>query len=349
MLNTNDEKQIYLEAKKKVDRYSHDAFFHYMLTRHDNIRKSFCQWMIPDYKLIETTVINGEYYPMYKGGKKLILDILAKDESGHLYNIEMQCYDVTYDEIVRFQLYAYRALNDEMKKGMNYSEVKPLRQMIINNEKAMEGFANYIHHFTMNDNKTGNQLPHSLYEIFLIQPQYLDMEKINIEEFDEFMYLFKNDQVYDKIEVHKNVQEAVMMHEEYLDSRERIAAIEREREEMIIRTRETRIRELETRVKEGQNRLKEGETRLKEGETRLKEGETRLKEGETRLKEGETRLKEGETRLKENLITLSEKLIGPLSQNTKDKIAQLSIEQLNEVIAGVFDITNEKDLLKLIK
>ena len=346
---TDEKEKLYKEITKKVDRYSHDAFFHYLLTRHNDIRKSFCQWMIPDCKLVETTVINGEYYPTYKEGKRLVLDVLAKDENGNMYNMEMQCYDIKQDEIARFQLYAYRALSDEMKKGMSYSEVKPFRQMIINNAKSLEGFSDYIHHFTINDEKTRKQLPYSLYEIYLIQPQYLDMENIEIEEFDEFMYLFKNDRVYDKIEVHKNVQEAIAMHEEYLDSRERIAAIEREREEMIRRSREIRMTKRETSVQERETSVQERETSVQERESSVQERESSVQERESSVQERETEVQKAEDRLKANFIRLCETLIGVLSQTTVDKITLLNIEQVNELMKKVFDIKTEEDLLKLLK
>ena len=321
MISKNEENNIYLEAKKRVDRYGHDGFFHYMMMRHDDIRKSFCQWMIPDCKIVETTVVNGEYYPTHNEGKKLILDILAKDEKGNLYNIEMQCYTIDKKEFVRFQLYAYRVLSDEVKKGISYSEVKPLRQMIINTEKPIEGFCDYIHQFVMCDKKTGKQMPYSLYEIYLVQLHYLDMEKIEIEEFDEFMYLFKNDKVYDKIKVHKNVQEAVTMHEEYLDSRERIAAIEREREEMIRRTREYMYKKAEEEAYT--NGMEKG---MAEG---MEKG---MAQGMAKI-----------------IITSLTQRLGCLSDSLLEDIQNLSSEQLEKLSVHLFDIKTEKDILDFIQ
>lgn len=120
------------KARENVDRYGHDAFFHYLVKKHDGIRLLLCQKMLPDKKIVSTTVENSELHGDYVDGKKYVLDILAKDDEGNFYNIEMQCYDIDKNEMIRFQLYGFRIVDHEARKGENYYEVKPIRQMIIN-------------------------------------------------------------------------------------------------------------------------------------------------------------------------------------------------------------------------
>ncbi len=332
MENMNyEERENYI--RKVVDSYGHDAFFHYLVSKHDAIRLIFCQKMVKEYKIIETTVIKSEYYPSHNQGKKFVLDILAKDDQGHLYNIEMQCYMIDDEEMIRFQLYAHRVLSDEAKKGISNKEVKPLRQMIINTSKPLEGLNQYIHHFVMYDIENEVRLPNSLYEVYLVQLAYLNMEEIKIEAFDELMYLFKNNQAYDKIEVHKNVVEAMTMHEEYMNSAQRLGAIQRERDEMARRMKAEREMREAKKIGRAEGRA-EG---LAEGRA---EGKTEGRiEG---LVQGEIKAKQ------ETIMHLYVKKLGSLSNDIQDKIRELNIEKLDELILSVFDIESEDELKKLV-
>ena len=98
-------------ATEAVDRYGHDAFFHYLVTKHDGIRLTLCQKMIKEYRIVETYVQNSMYYPSFYDGKRYVLDILAKDEQDNLYNIEMQCYTIDEEQLIRFQTYSFRVLS----------------------------------------------------------------------------------------------------------------------------------------------------------------------------------------------------------------------------------------------
>ena len=227
-----DIQYIHDEAERRVNRFSYDGFFHYLIKHHDGIRKTLCQKMIEGHTIVETTVIDGRKEAEFYDNKNLVLDILAKDESGNLYSIEMQCYTINQNEMIRFQLYDFRVITDEAKSGIEYKEVKPLKQMIINASKPIKGLEKYIHHFELYDRKNHVCMPYSLFEVYIIQLAYLNMENINIEEFDELMYLFKNDEAYDKIKVHKNVQEAIQMHAKFNMSEERYEALRKERDEM---------------------------------------------------------------------------------------------------------------------
>ena len=344
-----DYDKYYDEAKRRVDRFSYDGFFHYLLSRHDDIRLLFCQWMIPYQRLVETTLINGEYYPHYKDGKKMVLDITAKDENGNLYNIEMQCYTIEKDDAIRFQLYAYRVLGDEAKRGKSYNDVKPMRQMIINNASPLEGFDNYIHHFVMKDVYSGKSFPYSLYEIYLVQLHYLDMENIDIQEFDEFMYLFKNDSAYDKMNVSKNVQEAIVMHDEYIESKERIAAIEREREEMILRSRELSIKEGEAKNKADEAKNKADEAKNKADEAKNKADEAKNKADEAKNKADEAKIKESHDKIIKIIISYLKIKLGNVSPSIQNEILNSSLEQLEKISLNLADIENEQQLLSLLR
>ncbi len=305
-----DIQYIHDEAERRVNRFSYDGFFHYLVKHHDGIRKTLCQKMIEGHTIVETTVVDGQKEAEFYDSKNLVLDILAKDESGNLYNIEMQCYTINQNEMIRFQLYDFRVIADEAKSGIEYKEVKPLKQMIINASKPIEGLSEYIHHFELYDKQNQVSMPYSLFEVYIIQLAYLEMENINIEEFDELMYLFKNDKAYDKIEVHRNVLEAINMHIKFNMSEERYKALRRERDEM-------------TRAFREQYALEQAE-----------------KEG---MAQGIT---QGIVQTKiEDFVCLYEKKLGTLSQTTKEKVAHLSVESINELMLLVFDIETEEELL----
>ena len=333
--------KIECEVQKKVNRYRHDAFFHFLVKGHDGIRKTLCQKMIVDHTIVETSIVDGERNAEFYDGKNFVLDILAKDEIGNLYNIEMQCYEITYEEMVRFQLYNFRVLSNEVKRGVSYSKVKPLRQMIINVSQPLPELKEYIHRFVLYDKDYGVAMPYSLYEVYIVQLAFLDMDNINIEEFDELMYLFKNDIPYDKIKVHKNVQEAMDMHIKFNMSQEKYEALRRERDEMTRQFREEAARE--RAQKQGYEKgVSEGyEKGMSKGyEKGMSKG---YEDGKVKgMAQG---MAQGMLKSKiEDLMCLYEKKFGSLSQTTKENISKLTIEQVNALILSVFDIETEQQL-----
>lgn len=48
--------------------------------------------------------------------------MLAEDDQGTFNNIEMQCYELTIDSLIRTQLYGSKILRPQLKKGENYNQ-----------------------------------------------------------------------------------------------------------------------------------------------------------------------------------------------------------------------------------
>lgn len=321
----NDEYGILTDEQinEKVDRFCYDGFFHYLVIRHDELRLMLCQKMIPERRLVETSVKNGELYGRFYDHKKFVLDILAKDEEGYFYNLEMQCRAIGREDMIRFQCYGFRLAEEEARKGAGYDNVKPLRQMIINAGKSIPGLNDYIHHFVYYDEEHCVKLPHNICEIYIVQLEKLVMENMErIEDFDELMYLFQNERMYDKIEVDRKIREAVIMHDEYKMSEERLLAIQRERDE--------RARKTIERV----NMKKAEELGLEKG---MKKG---LKQG---LKQG---LVEGKATTVINQLNI--KLKG-LSKEVEMLILNSDAEIIDNLVNHIFDVETEEDVIRILK
>lgn len=73
--------------------YKNDVFFKYCMAGDDEksifIRHSILEFIL-GFHIEKTTVLNPELLPDSVVEKKVILDILLKDEKGQFFNIEMQ-------------------------------------------------------------------------------------------------------------------------------------------------------------------------------------------------------------------------------------------------------------------
>lgn len=104
--------------------------------------------------------------------------------------------------------------------------------MIINASKPIDGLNQYIHHFKLTD-ENNKELPNALYEMNLVQLVYLKIEE---DDFDQLMYLFQNNRMWDKIKTDKKIEEAIIMHDRYMKSDEKFAAIQREKDRLALET-----------------------------------------------------------------------------------------------------------------
>ena len=237
--------------------------------------------MIKERTIISTTVENSILYSSIESGKKYVLDIVAKDDQGDIYNIEMQCYRTDENDLKRFQVYGFRLTQNESNKGTNYKDIRPVRQLIINNSNPIKGLDHYIHHFQFYDHQRKVSLPYNLNEITIVQLAYLNMESIEIKVFDELMYLFKYNRPYDKIKTDKKIMEAIEMHDNYKGSNEWILAAERERDEI---ARLSDLREWEE-AKKGLEQWEETKKELAQMEAVMAEKEKKLLEMDAKIKE----------------------------------------------------------------
>ncbi|MEG0685499.1 MAG: PD-(D/E)XK nuclease family transposase [Coprobacillus sp.] len=226
---------------RRISQYSHDAFFHYLMIRNDEIRLLFCQHLLPDKTLVSTTIYHGERYPSYLKNKKFILDILAKDDQGNIYNIEMQKRGIHKSDIIRFQCYGARILAETPKKGsVGYDKLEDVYQLIINAGTNIEGMEFYEECYVMTGEKYKRTLPYAKLYSTYIQLQYIN-ERVdevggikNLDTFDQIMYLFAKGELNGIIEPDNLVKEVINMHESFLCSDEAFFAYNAEREELLI-------------------------------------------------------------------------------------------------------------------
>ena len=81
-------------------------------------------------KVQKTQVLNPELLPEAFFGKRAVLDVVLEDETGHLYDLEMQVSGYTKEEQLRFQQYGYRLVGRQLKQGDDYTKLKPFYQII---------------------------------------------------------------------------------------------------------------------------------------------------------------------------------------------------------------------------
>lgn len=207
--------------RQEFVKYSNDLFFHYLLLNHEKIRTLICQEAMPDKKIISTTVRNATQYGKHYQEKKLILDLIAEAQDGTLFIIEMQTYGLSIDVTIRFELYGAEVLRQQIKMGENYVDTPQLGELIINAGKALKGYDKYKYEFVLYDKENQKEYPHHHLKVTLIQLEHIDQVLDDMSVFNQLMYLFKNEKVYDKMEADQLVEEAIEMHKEYIASDEK--------------------------------------------------------------------------------------------------------------------------------
>ena len=173
------------------------------------MRNYICEYSIGNgVKIVKSTILNVEILPDQFGNKKIILDILAEDSKGNLYNIEMQRAP-TIADYYRWEYYGARNLSSRLKKGGKYINLKPVYQIIF-----MRGYAygnhNLINRYIMrNDNgqqEHENPLMHRIYvSLPAIDHIVAEKGKNNLNEFEKIIYLFEHNEPCDTIEPGKMV------------------------------------------------------------------------------------------------------------------------------------------------
>ncbi|MBU9115550.1 Rpn family recombination-promoting nuclease/putative transposase, partial [[Clostridium] innocuum] len=119
--------------------YSNDLFFKYTLSREDEgsvyARNTIIE-RVTGIRVKESTVLNPNLDPGIIGKKRIILDVHVKDEQNRHFNIEMQTTYKGIAEMMRFEFYGARALNNQLNSGKKYKDLKPVYQIIFIDEYA---------------------------------------------------------------------------------------------------------------------------------------------------------------------------------------------------------------------
>ena len=182
--------------------YSNDLFFKYTLSREDEGSVYARNTIIPratGIRVKESTVLNPN--PGIIGKKRIILDVHVKDEMNRHFNIEMQTTYKGIAEMMRFEFYGARALNNQLNSGKKYKDLKPVYQIIFIDEYAWNN-RNLINHYQMRNEQGENE---SYYPLIL--RTYIHMPAINdivkekelqrLNDFEQLVYLFENNEKND--------------------------------------------------------------------------------------------------------------------------------------------------------
>ena len=178
--------------------YSNDLFFKYTLSREDEgsvyARNTIIE-RVTGIRVKESTVLNPNLDP------GIILDVHVKDEQNRHFNIEMQTTYKGLAEMMRFEFYGARALNDQLNSGKKYKDLKPVYQIIFIDEYAWNN-RNLINQYQMR-NEQGEK--ESYYPLIL--RTYIHMPAINdivrekeilrLNDFEQLVYLFENNEKND--------------------------------------------------------------------------------------------------------------------------------------------------------
>ena len=179
--------------------YSNDLFFKYTLSREDEgsvyARNTIIE-RVTGIRVKESTVLNPNLDPGIIGKKRIILDVHVKDEQNRHFNIEMQTTCRGIAEMMRFEFYGARALNNQLNSGKKYRDLKPVYQIIFIDEYASNN-RNLINQYQMR-NEQGEK--ESYYPLIL--RTYIHMPAINdivrekeiqrLNDFEQLVYLFEN-------------------------------------------------------------------------------------------------------------------------------------------------------------
>ena len=138
-------------------------------------------------------MLNPELLPEAFFGKRAVLDVVLEDETGHLYDLEMQVSGYTKEEQLRFQQYGYRLVGRQLKQGDEYTELKPFYQIIFMNDKPRDG-GRMIRHYKVKDEDNQEEPNGTLNRAIVFLPMIKQRVKEvggveNLTEFETFCYV----------------------------------------------------------------------------------------------------------------------------------------------------------------
>ena len=176
--------------------FHNDVFFKYMLIGEDAGSELLRRRIIEEIyglKVQTTKVLNPELLPEVFFGKRTVLDVVLEDETGHLYDLEMQVSGYTKEEQLRFQQYGYRLVGRQLKQGDDYTKLKPFYQIIFMNYKPKDT-GRMIRHYTVKDEDNREEPNGTLHRAIVFLPMIRQRVKEvggieNLTEFETFCYV----------------------------------------------------------------------------------------------------------------------------------------------------------------
>ena len=176
--------------------FHNDVFFKYMLIGEDAGSAMLRSRIIEEIyglKVQKTQVLNPELLPEAFFGKRAVLDVVLEDETGHLYDLEMQVSGYTKEEQLRFQQYGYHLAGRQLKQGNDYTKLKPFYQIIFMNYKPKDT-GRMIRHYTVKDEDNREEPNGTLHRAIVFLPMIRQRVKEvggieNLTEFETFCYV----------------------------------------------------------------------------------------------------------------------------------------------------------------
>ena len=184
--------------------HCNDVYFKYTLSREDEgsvyARNTIIE-RVTGIKVKESTVQNPNLDPGTIGKKRIILDVHVKDEKGRFFNLEMQTTYAGVAEMMRFEFYGARALNNQLDSSEKYKDLKPVFQIIFI-EKCAWNNKNLINHYQMRNEQGEDESGYPLIlRTFVHMPAINDIvkekEMQRLNDFEQLVYLFENNEKND--------------------------------------------------------------------------------------------------------------------------------------------------------
>ncbi|MFR7590712.1 MAG: PD-(D/E)XK nuclease family transposase [Longibaculum sp.] len=220
-----------------ISSFCSDYFFHYLLYNCEEARILIAKHL-SHYPIQYTHIETPEEYPINNQLKKMILDVVFTDQFGRLYNVEMQNKTMTRTVLIRFISYAAKLLEREIKKGGDYN-VDSIKCLVIYTGTPIKHFEHFSHHLEFMDSDYCIKIEEGPICIEIIQTQR--MEELNMEmtfqnEFEQFIYLFEDEENHKKEQLNPLCKNVVKLYEDYLNSDQLLAYYQHERDLRVIQT-----------------------------------------------------------------------------------------------------------------
>ena len=331
--------------RENFKKYSNDLYFHHLLVENERIRTLICQELILDREIVSTKLKNAQQYGKNFYEKKLILDILAVDDVGDLYNIELQTYGLNEEILVRFELYNAELLRQQVKQGEDYTSAHVVRSLIISYGHILDNAPLYKCHFRMVDDEHHIVYPFNRMEITIIQLEYINQVINEMTSFNQLMYLFKNEKPYDKIEIDYRIKEAIQMHDKYISSEESyLEYLDRLDNEILLRSRDRKIKEANQKVEEEKQKAEEANQKAEEEKQKAEEANQKAEKEKQKAEEANQRAEKANNEIDNLLSKAKENIIKYINiqfhEDISDFINTLSKQQILDIQDHLYDYTS---------
>ncbi|MBM6800077.1 PD-(D/E)XK nuclease family transposase, partial [Coprobacillus cateniformis] len=184
-------------------------------------------------------VTYNDVYGSSKDSRKMILDVVVKDDQDRYYNFEMQNGCINEGDIVRFQLYAMSLVSRQMQEFNDYKEVKKVRQFIIYTGPLIRNFEHDYHIAQLYDKEYQVLMERGLLEFHILQIQRLEEMKMDVrfQDIQEAFWMFSDENNHNKKAKTKLGKDIKALYDEYLNSEDFMIYCNIERERRVIEQR----------------------------------------------------------------------------------------------------------------